>query len=111
MLPSRLAVWLFVASLALLPLGVLFSPFRGLLLLVFVDAALAKRSTQLRVRRDRPARLSLGTDNEISIVVDNLGDRGVSLILRDQPPPQFRAEPGLLDCRLDGHQTVRLNYK
>src|SRR5262245_53275007 len=37
----------------------------GLLLLCFVDARLAREKTQLRVRRDRPARLSLGVNNEI----------------------------------------------
>jgi uncharacterized protein (DUF58 family) len=119
MLPTHLTVWLFVASLALLPLGILWWPFRwllfgfqgGLLVLVLVDAAWARRGTQLRVRRDRPARLSLGADNEIAILVDNLSERSVRLTLRDQPPPQFRAEPDLLDCRLDGHRTIRLTYK
>jgi uncharacterized protein (DUF58 family) len=83
----------------------------GLLLLFLVDVRLARRLTLLRVRRDRPARLSLGADNEIIILLDNLSNRAQRLIVRDTPPPQFRAEPSVLECRLGGHRTSRLIYK
>jgi uncharacterized protein (DUF58 family) len=83
----------------------------GLLALLFVDARLARRGTLLRVRRDRPARLSLGTDNEIALLFENLGKKAVRLIVRDQPPSQFRAEPGKLECTLPGFGTLRLTYR
>jgi len=119
MLPTRTTVWLLVAALVLLPAGVLWVPFRwlllgfqvGLLALVFVDARLARGGGGVRVRRDRPARLSLGAENEIALVVENLGGRTLVLVLRDTPPAQFRAQPALLDVLLPPHGAVRATYQ
>jgi uncharacterized protein (DUF58 family) len=119
MLPTRLTVGWFCGSLLLLPGGVWFAPLRwlvfgfqaGILLLFLADALLASRDRRLRVRRERPARLSLGTDNEVALILDNLGDRRLHLVVRDLPPAGFRAEPDLLPAVVRPHTAVRLTYR
>jgi uncharacterized protein (DUF58 family) len=86
----------------------------GILLLMALDALLAHRNsrpTQLRVRRERPARLSLGVDNEVMLVVENHNRRGVRLLVRDLPPPVFRADPPLLSATVPARGWFRLTYR
>jgi uncharacterized protein (DUF58 family) len=138
MLPTRATVLLLLLGLLLWLAGLAAAPFAGLLpaffpadpalaarwlvfgfdggvlLLLFLDAYLARRASRpgrLTVRRERPARLSLGADNDILLVVENHGPLGVSLVLRDQPPPDFHAEPALLDASVPAHGWVRLTYR
>src|SRR5919201_3046326 len=102
MLPSRTTAWLFALPLLLLPAGVVYPAVRWLVLgydgclfaLFLLDALLAARSrAALRVRRERPARLSVGVDNEVAIVLENIGTQLLSLVVRDEPPASFKAEP------------------
>lgn len=119
MLPTRLTVWLFLGALLFVPLGVLFTPARWLVLgfdgaifsLFLGDALLAWRLPIPRARRERAARLSLGTANEIVLVLENVGKRGVRLVVRDESPALFRADPALLEATVPGHGTVRLAYR
>jgi uncharacterized protein (DUF58 family) len=86
----------------------------GVLLLMAVDAALAWRSVRggrLTVRRERPARLSLGAENEVALVLENLGPLRLSLLVRDAPPPAFRAEPELLAASVPGRGRRRVSYR
>jgi uncharacterized protein (DUF58 family) len=83
----------------------------GVFLLFLADAGLAARATPLRVRRDRAARLSLGTDNDIALELENLGPRDQFVLLRDAPPPQFRAEPAMLEGIVPAHGSLRLSYR
>src|SRR5262249_42867224 len=89
--------------------------FDGAVFLLFLaDAVLAKRATRpgrLHLRRERPARLSLGVDNEIVLVVENRSGRRRSLVLRDQPPPLFPAVPGLLHVSVAAHSRARVAYR
>jgi uncharacterized protein (DUF58 family) len=86
--------------------------FDGCVLLLFLlDALLARRVLALRVRRERPARLSLGTDNEVFLVLDNPRRRGQFVLVRDEPPPLFRADPQVLDATVPGRGWVRLAYR
>lgn len=134
MLPTRttvlllvggLLLWLAGLALALVPTGPLgalratvpwlvFGFDGAMLMLMLADAGLAWRSTrpgQLLVRRERPARLSLGVDNEIALVLENRGRRRLSLVLRDLPPPAFRAEPALLEVIVPAHGWARAVYR
>ncbi len=134
MVPTRATVWLLLFGLVLwltgyvlplLPLahagefaggvrGLVFGFDAGIFLLLGLDALLARRRSRpacLRVRRERPARLSLGVDNDVMIVVENHGRRRLRLRLRDQPPPSFRAEPPLLDADVPAHGWARLRYR
>lgn len=134
MVPTRVTVWLLLAGLLLwlsgylLPLlglpqfeiGVqalrwlVYGFFAGIFLLLFLDALLARRDSQparLRVRRERPARLSLGVDNDVFLVVENDNRRRLRLLLRDLPPPGFRAEPPLLMGLVPARGWLRVSYR
>lgn len=130
MLPTRTTVALFalgllLASAALLmPLVVprtdtlvdasrwLVIGFDGVVALAFLlDAWLVSRQPALSVRRDRPSRLSLGVENEITLILDNLADRPHTVLVRDLPPPLFPAVPTLLAAELPPHGRVRLSYR
>jgi uncharacterized protein (DUF58 family) len=132
MLPSRLTVWLVALGLVPLLAGTADYLVRGpdagpvwwllrlavlaydvaLLLLLFLDAVLGRQALRrLRVRRERPARLSVGVDNEVIVVVENLSEGRRHVVIRDQPPPAFPAEPALLTADLPAHGWARLPYR
>ncbi|HTU93471.1 MAG TPA: DUF58 domain-containing protein, partial [Gemmataceae bacterium] len=134
MVPTRLTVWLLLSGLLLwlsgyiLPLlrlphaetGVqsirwlVYGFYAGIFLLLALDAFLAlrrSRPARLRVRRERPARLSLGVDNDVFLVIDNRNRRRVRLLLRDLPPPGFRAEPAFLAATVPARGWSRLAYR
>jgi uncharacterized protein (DUF58 family) len=89
--------------------------FDGFILLIFLgDAFLAFRSSRpalLRVRRERPARLSLGVQNEIVLVLDNFGDRPLQVTVRDEVPALFPSEPMLQNAEVRPHGRTRLGYR
>jgi uncharacterized protein (DUF58 family) len=133
-MPSTLTVWFLIGSVVLWLAGFLLlltgmpqaqqieTALRAFLLscdglvlgLMAADAVLARRrssSRRLLVRRERPARLSLGVENEIFLVVENRGRGTLSLLLRDTPPPLFHAEPSLLAITLPPRGLARLPYR
>jgi uncharacterized protein (DUF58 family) len=89
--------------------------FDGCVVLLFAaDAAYAWRATRfgrLSVRRERPARLSLGVDNEIVLVFDNQSRVRLALAVRDVVPPGFRADPVALDGVVPALGQRRLPYR
>jgi uncharacterized protein (DUF58 family) len=134
MVPARLTVWLLLSGLLiwlcgyllfLLPLAsaeiwvpvlrwLVYGFYAGIFLLLSIDALLARRASQptrLRIRRERPARFSLGVDNDVVLVVENDNRRRLRLRLRDLPPASFRAEPSLLDTVVPAHGWSRLTYR
>jgi uncharacterized protein (DUF58 family) len=134
MVPTRLTVWLLVFGLLLwlsgyllpvLPLAqarehgqhvrwLVYGYDAGIFLFLILDALLAWRNSRparLRVRRERPARLSLGVDNEVVLVIENRNRRRVRLLLRDLPPPRFRAEPPMLQATVPARGWSRLTYR
>ncbi len=122
MIPTRATVFLFLFSLVLIPLGILSSPGRwlvfgydgGIVVLFLVDALLAHltyRQEVLRVKRERPPRLSLGAANEVIIVLENTWVRSLHITIRDEPPPGFRADPDSQTTVAPPHGTVRLSYQ
>src|SRR6266851_7833159 len=122
MIPTRATVFLFLFSLVLIPLGILFSPGRwlilgydgGVMVLFLVDALLAHltyRQEVLRVKRERPPRLSLGAANEVILVLENTWVRSLHVCIRDEPPPGFRADPDSQTTVAPPHGTVRLSYQ
>lgn len=130
MLPTRLTVWLLAFGLfpLLAGVGVSFiygseSPIAttipwlvlvydgGLFVLFLADAYLASRTWKLRVRREKPARLSVGIDNEVILLLENKGRRRLRVFVRDEPPVGFRVEPAVLDAILPAHGWIRLPYR
>src|SRR5262249_2318484 len=88
--------------------------YAGIFVLLGIDALLARRASRparLRIRRERPARLSLGADNDITLIVENRGGRRLRLLLRDLPRPSFRAEPPLLTATVPARGWARIAYR
>ena len=133
MLPARATVWLLVLGLLLWLAGLavplvpgvssaaassgraVVLGFDGCVVLLFlVDGVLAIRSMrddQLSLRRERPARLSLGVPNDIGLVIDHHGSRALVARIRDEPPEEFPAEPAMLDSNLPARGRVTLSYQ
>jgi len=130
MLPTRLTLWLFAVGLVPLLAGLGYAVIDGsdpalvpvlrllvlawdvaVVLLLCVDAMLAARYSRLRVRRERPASLSVGVPNEVMIVLENTGRRRLEVVVRDEPPRSFPAEPPLLTGTIPAHAWVRLPYR
>lgn len=82
----------------------------AILLLMVFDAWTTRRVLKLRIRREMPARLSVGVKNRIVLLVENVGTRSWRLLLRDEPPPGFPAEPAELSVVLPAHAWARLEY-
>jgi uncharacterized protein (DUF58 family) len=138
MSPTRITVWLIIAGAAL-GLGSLIVPilppfihnrlpavlfhagqwlalgFEAFVLLLFLaDAAAAAwltRGKRLHVRRERPARLSLGVDNDVTLVINNHAGVRLRLVARDEAPTGFRVEPRLLEASIPSHGWARLVYR
>jgi uncharacterized protein (DUF58 family) len=119
MLPTRATVLLLAASLLLLPAAVVYPSvywvvfgYDGCIVLLFLgDAVLARRRTAgFSVRRERPARLSLGTGNAIDLVLEHRAGRALHLLVRDEPPGGFHAEPDVLAVDVPAHAVVRISY-
>ncbi len=119
MLPTRPTVLLFALSLILLPAGIFYPPARWLIfsydgclfLLFLLDAFLAFRSKTFRIRRERPARLSVGVHNDIVLVLENTARRALRVRIRDEPPATFPAEPTLMEATIPPHGWARLGYR
>jgi uncharacterized protein (DUF58 family) len=85
-----------------------------IVLLFLADALYAWRATRfgrLSVRRERPARLSLGVDNEIVVVLENHSPVRLALTVRDEVPTGFRADPLQLNGVVPAHGQGRLPYR
>ena len=119
MVPSRTTVLLFGLSLLAVPAAVFIPSVRWLilgydaaLLLIFLaDGYLAVKHSCVQIRRERPARLSVGIDNEIGLLVESTSSRRLTVIVRDEPPQAFRAEPALLRATVPPHGWARLSYR
>lgn len=107
-IPGPLASWLPEPSLATWAiLG-----YDGcVVLLILLDAVAGACQRVPQVRRLRPARLSLGAKNDIELLVDNRGRRRLRIIVRDQPPAPFPAQPLLMDGTIPAHGWARFSYQ
>jgi len=126
MQPTRLTLCLFTAGFVPLLAGVgvallggsttwiqllVFGFDLGLLAAFGVDAALGWWRRGPSVTREKPARLSVGIDNEVTLLVENRGRRRLDLMLRDETPLGFGVEPPLLQATVPARGWVRLGYR
>jgi uncharacterized protein (DUF58 family) len=126
MQPTRLTVYLFAVGLVPLLAGVglallgrplsllhwlVFGLDGGLFLALLTDAWVASRRGGLEVKRQRPARLSVGIDNEVVLLVENRNADPLHLQLRDEAPVGFAVDPPMLTTTLAAHGWIRLPYR
>jgi uncharacterized protein (DUF58 family) len=126
MLPTRTTVLLFLLGLVLWVAGLLgplvgvhfrlasalvYGYDAGLLLLFFLDVLLARSAFAVQVRRECPPRLSLGVANDVAIVLDNPRSRSFRVLIRDEAPALFKAEPAILDATVPARGWLRVAYR
>jgi uncharacterized protein (DUF58 family) len=126
MQPSRLAVYLLGVGLVPLFLGIGFAlagidfaPLHyltfgfdgGVALLFLADARLAARRRGWQITREKPARLSVGIDNQVVLRIENNHGAPLRLVIRDETPLGFQVDPPLLQATVPGRGWVRLTYR
>jgi ferrous iron transport protein B len=77
-----------------------------ILILFFIDGVHARWTFHLQASRERPARLSLGAENEVALVLDNAGNRQLHVLVRDEAPAPFMLE--LPDYKLPRAKSVAI---
>jgi uncharacterized protein (DUF58 family) len=124
--PSRVTVYLFAVGLAPLVVGVgaslvgfdatifhllAFGFDGGVVLLFLIDVWLASQRRGLHITREKPARLSVGIDNQVALLIENEQPTALHLLLRDETPPGFQVAPPQLQTTVPGRGWVRLGYR
>lgn len=105
MLLTRRSLFLILLTALLLALGALdawmvyaaIAYFALVVAMIFIDHRLTPKANDFEITRENDARLSLGANNRVMIHVENRAARTVRAILRDEYPPEFRADQVLLD--------------
>jgi len=82
-----------------------------LLGLVLADYALSPRPTDFELRREHDSRLSLGAWNPVHLRLRLAAARPVRVAVRDEPPPAFALDAGILHAEARPHETVELLYR
>ena len=102
-----------------LPVAIFVAPARWIILgfdlgvfaLFLFDALQSSRDDTIRVRRERPARLSLGVHNEIVLVLENMSRRPATVVVRDEPPSIFPADQAITEVVVPPFGWCRVTYR
>lgn len=78
--------------------------------LLLFDWRLAETTSRFELERQHDARLSLGADNAIELILNNRGQRPLKFWVRDEPPERFKTEVGILKGEVAGHHEWRETY-
>jgi uncharacterized protein (DUF58 family) len=83
----------------------------GLLLLAIVDARLSQLPKTVRITREFGGRFAVGAETEVRVNIQNAGAHAVSLVVKDEFPPQMKLS-GLREAkvRVDGQTAAALVY-
>ena len=82
-----------------------------LIALAVIDARRSKLPKTLRITREFDGRFAVGAETEVRINVQNAGSRPISLVIKDEYPPQMKLS-GLREAslRVDAQSSVALIY-
>ncbi|HZQ10662.1 MAG TPA: DUF58 domain-containing protein [Anaerolineae bacterium] len=89
-----LAVATFQSFFLYIGIGYLFF----IIAMIVIDRALTPKPAAFTLTRTNDPRLSLGAENLVTVRVENHGTRAVRAIVRDEYPPEFRADRIFLDA-------------
>ncbi len=83
----------------------------GLIVLAIVDARLSQLPKTVRITREFGGRFAVGAETEVRINIQNAGAHAVSLVVKDEFPPQMKLS-GLREAkvRVDGQTAAALVY-
>jgi uncharacterized protein (DUF58 family) len=90
----------------------------GVLAFLLLDFLLSPKPADFRLARENDAKLSLGADNTIKIVVRRLGAleatgvraRPVPILVRDEPPTDYIISQMFLSATISPGETVEVSY-
>lgn len=90
----------------------------GVLALMVADFYLSPRPADFRLVRENEAKLSLGADNAVTIVMRRLGDpsttgvrgKAISFIVRDEPPAEYVISRMFMPGSIAPGETLSLAY-
>ena len=96
----------FLAFLALITLG-------WFTALIISDSRRTPQSDGLIVAREHHTKMGLGSDNLITLLLNNQSEHPLDIIVRDEPPAEFRIMRGSprMATRVEGQKTARLTYE
>lgn len=105
MLLTRRALLLFLLTALFLALATFQFPllyfaggyFLFIAAIVVADRALTPKPNAFELTRENDPRLSLGAKNRVTVRIENRSRRTVRAIVRDEYPPEFRADRLILD--------------
>jgi uncharacterized protein (DUF58 family) len=82
-----------------------------LIALAIIDARVSQLPKGVRITREFSGRFAVGAENEVHITVQNAQPRAVSLLVKDEYPPQMKVS-GLREAhmRVDGQTSAALVY-
>ena len=118
MLPTPRLLWLLLLAAPLIALSA-FVPGLVWIAVVYLgavaalavsDALLAPRPAQLELERVHDARLSLGAENLITVILANASPRPVAFTLRDEHPHEFPADATLLTGTIAPYEVYEARY-
>ncbi len=94
------------------PLGGLGWAWIGAVLIAAVaDNLLSRRAAEIETERRVDEKLSLGTDNEVEIILYSRSRRTLHLQVKDDPPIEFETVRRQRSLRLEPYQTQRITYR
>ncbi len=82
-----------------------------IILIAVIDARRSRLPQDIHIKRDFSGRFAVGAETEVQIKLENRSPRRVSLILKDEYPPQMKLS-GMREARvrLDGQSSATLVY-
>ncbi len=83
----------------------------ALILAAILDAHLSKLPRTLRITREFSGRFAVGAETDVHINIQNSGARAISLVIKDEFPPQMKLS-GLREAnlRVDAQSSLALVY-
>ena len=103
---------LIVAAEFYSPLGGLGWAWIGAVLVIAVaDNLLSRRAADIETERQVDEKLSLGTDNQVEIILYSRSHRPLTLQVKDDPPIEFETARRQCSLRLGPYQTQRITYR
>lgn len=108
MLPSTRGILVLLLAAPIIALGVWLKGMEwagwiyalAVVILFIIDWRMAGRVDRFEVTRHHDTKLSLGVQNPVTLSVRNRARRGISFLVRDEPPEAFQIETRLLNGRV-----------
>ncbi|MFN2492139.1 MAG: DUF58 domain-containing protein [Pyrinomonadaceae bacterium] len=84
----------------------------ALIALAFVDANRSRLPKDVTIKREFGGRFAVGAETDVSINIQNSGTRAVSLVIKDEYPPQMKISSlRQANLRVDGQTSAALVYR